>query len=365
MRIGSVCLSDFRNLRSFEFMPGPGVTVLTGRNAAGKTNALEAIALVTSGASFRRSEWRDLVRQGRDVAAVTMAAEGETGRVDVALQVSIDNTRTWTINGKTRRSGAGLARLVPSVVFTPDDLQLVKGSADVRRAALDSLGAALSEAYARSVKEYARSVRQRNALLREEGGSVSELGVWDQRVAELGGRLTASRGRLLARLAPMAAAAMKEVSGEGFSVSYEDKAGLGDDVVNGAEAGPIAESIIRALEARRAEELARGVTLVGPHRDDIILRIGQSGSRTMASQGQQRTAVLAWKLAEVALVREVTGRRPVVLLDDVMSELDEARREALTVLAGSGNQTIITTTNLGYFSDPLLAGAAVVEVGER
>ncbi|TLM65778.1 MAG: DNA replication and repair protein RecF, partial [Actinobacteria bacterium] len=341
-----------------ELRPARHVTVLTGPNAAGKTNALEAVSLACRGASFRRMAPADAVRWGSDIAVVEAVAEGENGPVTVRLEAPAAGRRRWSVNGKVKRSSADLAGLVPVVSFTPDDLGMVKGSADARRDALDALGSSLSAGYAKAVAEYGRVVRQRNALLRDENADRTAMVAWDERLAEAGGRLGALRLRLLARVVPAAAEAHSSVGGEALAVTYESTWAGG-----ATEADELAARIRDGLRERQAEERARKATLTGPHRDDLAFSIGGHDARAFASQGQQRTAVLAWKMAEVAVVREVAARTPVLLLDDVMSELDAGRRDALTALLGEDTQALITTTNIGYFSSGLLDGAAIVEVG--
>lgn len=360
MRIVSLELRCFRNHHERRVEPAEGLTVLVGPNAAGKTNLLEAVAVAARGESFRRGERADLVEWGQRTAAVRLRAEEGRSATDVRVVIGLDGARIWELNGKPRRA-AGAAPL-PLVVFTPDDLGLVKGPADARRTAVDDIGRALSGTYARTARDHARAVRQRNTLLKEERCDARGLEAWDLETARLGAELTAARARLLTTLAPAAEEAMASISGEELRFGYEDRAGLGDSLLAGLPVDRIGEALLAGMHARRAEEVARGVTLVGPHRDDIVFRVGGRDARTLASQGQQRSAVLAWKAAESRVVRDVSGRRPIVLLDDVMSELDETRRAALTGLLREGSQTLVTTTGLGYFADGFLEGAAIVKV---
>lgn len=358
MHIVSLVLRDFRNYREFSLSPARNVTVLVGPNAAGKTNALEAVCLTCTGSSFRRMSPADAVSWGAERTIVELTAEGETGPVGVRLDIAADGSRGWQVNGKAKRSASALAGIVPVVSFTPEDLGLVKAGAEARREALDSFGAMLSEVYGRAVRDYGRTLRQRNALLKDDAQDDLQTGAWDERLVETGARLTDLRRRLVARLAPHASAAYAAVGGEEMALAYESRTDLPEALGAEATAGALA----RALSQRRAEERARRVTLVGPHRDDVAFSVSGRPARAFASQGQQRTAVLAWKLAQVAVVGEVAGRTPVLLLDDVMSELDEARREALTALVQTDVQALITTANLGYFSEGLLGQALVVEV---
>jgi DNA replication and repair protein RecF len=249
-------------------------------------------------------------------------------------------------------------------VFTPDDLSLAKGSAERRREGLDALGSQLSRAYGLMRTEYSRVVRQRNALLREGGGGEG-LAAWDSQLVALGSKLVVQRRRLARRLGEAMIPAYEHLGdGEELAVGYLDACGLGglglgEEVSQEAAAEAMEAELVR----RRLDERARGVTLVGPHRDDLLITIDGREARTFGSQGQQRTAALAWKMAEVIVAKELLRRSPVLLLDDVMSELDERRRSALTDVIQRETQTFVTTTNTGYFEPALLRSAEIVRVG--
>ncbi len=364
MRITAVELTDFRSYHSWRLEPDPGLTVLVGPNAAGKTNAVEAIRLLTTGTSFRRPRWEELVRWGEARTRAAMTAEAPGRKTDVSLDVNEDGSRSFTVNGKHVASGADVAGLVPSVVFTPDDLGMVKGPADRRRGEIDELGQQLSATYGRLRREYDRVVRQRNQLLKEDERDASLLAAWDERLVDLGSRLRQHRARLVGRVAVFAGDFHRRVcAGEELDVRYVKGPQRARVPVDSA-VGPDEErrAIRDELEERRAEEEARRVTIVGPHRDDIEFLIGGRDARAFASQGQQRSVVLAWKMAELHVVQEVTGTEAVLLLDDVMSELDADRRRALTTEVGSSVQTILTTTNTGYFDQDLLGRALVVTI---
>lgn len=348
-------LKDFRNYASFELEPSEGLTVLVGPNAIGKTNVVEAIELVTEATSFRNPVWADLVRQGAERATVLMQAEAESGsRTDIALTVE-NGRRAYRVNGAPKRAVIDAAGLVPAVVFTPDDLRIIKEGADRRRAALDSVGTQVSRAYGQLKAEYDRVLRQRNALLREPETTNDELEPWTEQLVRTGAALTARRvglaGRMAGRVRDEYAALSRQ---ENLSVAYASGwsvDGLGDE-----------DAMLERLRARAHEERARRTTLVGPHRDDVRFEIDGKDARAFASQGQQRSAALAWKLAELDVIEELSGKTPVLLLDDVMSELDESRRHALAKRVGRRTQTIMTTTNLGYFDESLIHEAKVIEL---
>ena len=362
LNIGRVELQDFRSYPSLVMEPSRGLTVVVGPNASGKTNLLEAIRLATTGTSFRRPRWEDLIRKGAEKARVSMSAIAEGGSV-LDTEVVLDSSgRTLTMNGKKVRRRADLASKLPSVVFTPDDLRIVKGPAEDRRDAVDDVGESLSSAYGALRKEYGRILRQRNALLKERQGERSLLDPWTERIAVVGGRLASHRVSLLQKMAAQAELVYSEIaSGESLTIRYQDSYGM---AVEGwpeeANTERVAAAIKATLERRHGEEERRGSTIAGPHRDDIVFEIHGTDARTHASQGQQRTIALSWKIAELRVVQSVTGRQPVLLLDDVMSELDARRRSALTRYAREGLQTFITATTLDYFDPALLEGALIV-----
>lgn len=354
-------LTDFRSYESFTLEPDARLTVLVGPNAAGKTNVIEALQLLSSGESFRKPSWGDVVRWGADESRIAMAAEGEGRTAEVELSLSrLTGRRTYKVNGKVKRSTAEAASLVPNVLFTPDDLRLVKESAEKRRGAVDALGVQLSASYAALKAEYDRVVRQRNALLKEDNPSDRVMDALEERLVDTGVKLTASRRRLFERLGPVAEATYASLAEDGPLTATYVSAAQRDGACESPELD--ADTYRAHLRSKHAEERARASTLCGPHRDDIVFEIAGREARGFASQGQQRTISLAWKIAEVAVVTQISGKRPLLLLDDVMSELDESRRHALTAHVGGEAQTVVTTTNLGYFEPGLLASAKVVEV---
>jgi len=357
LHITHISLADFRNYERFELEPDEDLTVIVGPNAVGKTNAIEAIELVTAAASFRSPQWADCVRWGADRARVSLSASGDDRVLETVLDISVAGRRSYTVNGSVKRRLADVVGKLPSVVFTPDDLRMVKDSADRRRSAIDEVGDQLSSSYAAARASYERVVRQRNTSLKEAAVSSEEIEAWTEQLIELGEAFSGHRRRLFERLREPLVAAYQELSdGEelqaGYLSSWERDAAARRDSET--------TSLRTALESARSAELARGTTLHGPHRDDIAFTLDGRDARTYASQGQQRSIALAWKLAEVSVIAEIAGQPPVLLLDDVMSELDASRRHALTSLVGASAQSFVTTTNLGYFDEELIGRAKVV-----
>ena len=359
--IERLVLVDFRNYASLDLDLSRNLTVLVGPNASGKTNVIEAIQLVTAARSFRRPAPGEVVRWGAECARVTARAAAHERSVEIQLDVQREGARAFRVNGQTRRRLSEITSQVPPVVFTPDDLGMVKGSAERRRSAADDLGETLSATYGSLRRDYGRVVKQRNVLLRE-GASASSLEPWDAQLCALGAKLVTHRLRLLERVMGPASERYRSMAeGEELGYRYADRCALGS--CSTLEEEEVAGAIRSELVSRSGEERRRAVTLVGPHRDDIVFLIDGHDARSFASQGQQRTIALAWKLAEVEVVRDVLRTDPVLLLDDVMSELDKERRSALSDLVSEDIQTVVTTTNTGYFSPEMLSGASVVPIG--
>ena len=348
-------VAHYRSFDRYRLALSDGVTVLAGPNAAGKTNLIEALQLLTSGASFRHPTAAELVHDGAGPCKVELRLEGDGRVLDMGLSVE---------DGK-RCAASGVRGALPSVLFCPDHLDMVKRGASVRRAALDDFGVQLSARYADLSSTYGRCVTQRNALLKETWCCREMLGAWNESIARAGSSLLVHRLALLDRLSGHVRDAYGRVaSGELAGVSYVSTLGDLPHTRDRDELrGWAYERMLAALDERADEEMRRGMTLVGPHRDEIEFSVAGRSARSFASQGQQRTLVLAWKVAEVAVARDILGTAPLLLLD-VMSELDGERRGAFLQLIGDDIQTVITTTNLGYFTDDLLDRAKVVSMGE-
>lgn len=370
---------DFRNTQEFVLEPGPRLTILVGPNAVGKTNCVEGIQILTAGASFRHVPPADLIRRGSERAQLRLYAEGEKRTLDVTYDI-FPRKKLLSINGKRRPNAEGRG-ILPSILFYPDELMVVKGGAAERRELVDSFGVQLNAAYARIVSDYKRAMIQRNSLLKEAArtGLPLDAGMfeaWTESLVSAGAMLYLYRTALLARLAPHVASAYAGLAaGEEAAMTYQTGYGAdpGAQLVDGlgytlGGEAPARSEVEERLRARLAEvygdEVRRCQTLAGPHLDDVVFAIGGLPARNFGSQGQQRTLVLALKLAQVALVHEMQGQYPVFLLDDVMSELDSGRRARLFDLVQGGMQTIVTTTNLEYFRPEELAEAKVVHLGE-
>ena len=359
-------LDSVRSYRQLDASFGAGPQLVWGPNAAGKTSLLEAMVVLARGASHRTSTDAELIRWGADVARI----DGRSGddQIEVALvrpgSVSAAGgaRKRIRVNGVARRATA-LAERLRVVLFAPEDMLLVVGSPSLRRATLDQLASTLLPAYASELATYGRALQQRNGLLRairDDAASRDDLRYWDRPFLDAGGAVVAARHSLLARLAGPLAAAHAEIAPEEASAGT-----LALEYVTNAPVGP-GESPRDALERRLAEtaekELWNGTTLVGPHRDDLAFAMGGRELSAFASRGQQRTAILAIKLAELDLVSAHDGRPPLLLLDDVFSELDPARRGHLVRRISELPQAFVTTTTLDDLDPALRAIATPWEV---
>ena len=360
----SISVRGFRGYGSLEAAFGPGAQLVWGPNAAGKTSLLEAIVVCARGSSHRTVTDAELVRW--DAPFARLATRREQPGVDpLELEVTLvrdgpaGGRKRIRVNGIPRRT-AGLAGLMRVVVFAPEEMLLVAGPPALRRAALDALAGQRIPAYAADLAGYGRVLAQRNALLRairEERATPDQLPPWDARLVESGALVLDGRRRILeALVAPLAAAHAEIASDEGsLAVTYESNV-----VPAGGESS--ADALARRLAETAAKEAWNGSTLVGPHRDDLAFRLDGRDMATFASRGQQRTAILAFKLAELDLLTAQDGRPPLLLLDDVFSELDPARRSHLVRRIAGLPQAFVTTTTLDDLDPALRAIGAAWQV---
>jgi DNA replication and repair protein RecF len=331
-------LVDFRNYTNAVFTLSSGVTAVVGRNAQGKTNLAEAMAFLATLDSFRQSPTVALVREGAEAAFIRATVRHDDGR-DVLVEVHIPRQgRTSVLVNKQRlvrtRDLLGVLRVT---VFSPDDLELVKGAPAERRRFVDEVLVNLATKNDALRLELDRVLRQRNTLLRQAGGRLTDeiaftLDVWDEKLDASGSELGQERATAIAQLQPVAEEAYRHLAGEQIAIGlrYEPewrRTGLAT-----------------ALKAARADDIRRGVSTVGPHRDDIELSIGALPARTHASQGEMRCLALSLRLAAHKLVAERSGMTPLLVLDDVLSELDPVRCAALLDALPAG-QVVLTTAS--------------------
>ncbi|MBQ8201632.1 MAG: DNA replication/repair protein RecF [Clostridia bacterium] len=344
MIINTLKLRDFRNYGEIELTPHPGVNILFGQNGSGKTNLLEAIHYCALGRSHRTSQDREVVRKGAEMAAVGVQLHKSGVRMDVQVKLTPGEIRKKAIFVDRKRANrlSDLMGHVQCVIFSPEDLMLVKEGPSVRRRYLDMMLSQLSTAYFTALQQYQKALDQRNALLRDakKGGRLDQsmMEAFEDVMAAQCAVIIPLRRRMVARTAEVAEAKYMAISGrphEKFSMCYACCVPEQAEVV-----GYVRES----LQKGRQEDLYRGGTGFGVHREDINLTLNGREMKVFASQGQIRTAALSMKLAQLAVFRSETGEAPILLLDDVMSELDMTRRTRLLEEI-SGVQTFITCTD--------------------
>lgn len=355
MRVARLVPHSFRNLADEEIRFEPGLTVLHGPNGAGKTNVLEAVFFALTGRSCRTRREREAIAFGSALARVEARLEPDAGDdgepLAMMASVSSGEARRRLVDGVPAQPGDDLRRPAISV-FMPDRLALVKGAPAPRRAHLDRLVAALRPARADLAREYGRALAQRNGLLARvrRGADPAGLTAWDRALAERAEPLVAARAAAAATLAGPFERAASELGLDGAAaLTYRPRTAELD-----------AAAIAAELAARRESDLARGFTGFGPHRDEIEISVGGRSLRRYGSQGQQRLGLLALLFAEREALRAARRRLPLLLLDDVMSELDPERRARLVAMLDDGGQTLITATELEHVPTAA-AGLAIAD----
>ncbi|WP_172382855.1 DNA replication/repair protein RecF [Streptomyces sp. MNP-20] len=348
MHVTHLSLADFRSYARVEVPLDPGVTAFVGPNGQGKTNLVEAVGYLATLGSHRVSSDAPLVRMGADRAVIRAAVrQGERQQL-IELELNPGKANRARINRSSQVRPRDVLGIVRTVLFAPEDLALIKGDPGERRRFLDELITARSPRMAAVRSDYDRVLKQRNTLLksaalaRRHGGrsmDLSTLDVWDQHLAQAGAELLAQRLDLIAALQPLADKAYEQLAPGGGPLGLDYKPSSAGIVGHARE--ELYERLIAALGEARKQEIERGVTLVGPHRDDLLLKLGQLPAKGYASHGESWSYALALRLASYDLLR-AEGNEPVLVLDDVFAELDARRRERLAELVAPGEQVLVT-----------------------
>ncbi len=376
MIVEQLGLKDFRNYAGADVMLSAGANVFVGRNGQGKTNLVEAVAYLATLGSHRVSNDAPMVRDGMDAAIVrARLAHGERS-VLLELQLNRQGANKARVNGVNVRTSE-LPRYAQVVLFAPEDLQIVRGDPSSRRRFADQLIVQRTPRMAAVLADYDRVLRQRSALLKSarargiRGDALSTLDVWDDKLITLGTEVIEARLALASDLSEPVARAYAAIAGADHEprLSWALSLGGGDpeegDDVNDGASGPLAEQFRTALAARRSAELERGLTLVGPHRDDLVLRVRGLPVKGYASHGESWSVALALRLASAELLRaESRLGDPVLILDDVFAELDAGRRVRLAELAAGYEQVIVTSAVEEDVPDGLRAHVVRVEAGQ-
>ena len=343
MKVDWVSLTHFRSYEELEWQPDPGVNLLLGPNGAGKTNLLEAIAYLSSLRSFRSVPDSALITDGDDTTVVRAGvSSGPRDRL-VEIELSRSGPRRTQLDKTRLQKTADLLGVLRVIAFLPEDLDLVKRGPAYRRDLLDAVAVQLWPAAHPDQAEFDRALRQRNAFLKSGQRDNTTLSVWDARLAQAGGRVMSRRARVIETLSPHLEAAYGDIAGrpERAAIGYVASWGAGDGL-DGA-AADFASAILASLEKARNVDYDRRLTSVGPHRDEPVLTLDGVDTRTHGSQGEQRTMALAIKLAAHRAVTEMIDEPPVLLLDDVFSELDPQRAASLAKMLPADTQTLISS----------------------
>ncbi|NMG10454.1 DNA replication/repair protein RecF [Brasilonema sp. UFV-L1] len=378
-------LRQFRNYKEQKVEFTAPKTILLGNNAQGKSNLLEAVELLATLRSHRMARDRDLIQDEETTALLAATVERQTGVSDLTLTLRRNGRRSVALNSETLRRQMDFLGVLNAVQFSSLDLDLVRSGPESRRNWLDTLLIQLEPVYAHILQQYNQVLRQRNAFLksilqrqsplsqqvstrlqeksphsqisRTQTPQHSELDIWNVQLASMGTRVIRRRDRALKRLAPIASAWHASISGrtEILELKY-----LPNIPLEHSHPEQLQQAFLEKIEQRAVAELHQGTTLVGPHRDEIELTINQTPCRQYGSQGQQRTLVLALKLAELQLIEEVIGEPPLLLLDDVLAELDPSRQNQLLDAIQDRFQTLITTTHLGSFDSQWLNSSQIL-----
>ncbi|MET8579195.1 DNA replication/repair protein RecF [Streptomyces sp. NPDC005012] len=347
MHVTHLSLADFRSYARAEVPLGPGVTAFVGPNGQGKTNLVEAVGYLATLGSHRVSSDAPLVRMGAERAIVrAQVRQGERQQL-IELELNPGRANRARINRSSQVRPRDVLGILRTVLFAPEDLALVKGDPGERRRFLDELVTARSPRMAGVRSDYERVLKQRNTLLksaalaRRHGGrnmDMSTLDIWDQHLAQVGAELLAQRLDLVAVLQPLADKAYEQLAPGGGPVALEYKASAPGE---GHTREELYQQLLEALAGVRKQEIERGVTLAGPHRDDLVLRLGRLPAKGYASHGESWSYALALRLASYELLR-AEGNEPVLILDDVFAELDARRRDRLAELVAPAEQVMVT-----------------------
>jgi len=349
MKLLQLTVTNFRNFKEIHFEPAGGVNLFWGANAQGKTNLLEAVYYLVTGRSFRTHLDREVLpwNCAEDTVA-TIRGTVETPESEYQIVVAVNrNRKQVSCNGKALSSLGLLWGKMNAVLFTPYDLDIVQGPPATRRRFMDMEGSQIDQSYLYQLQKYNQILRQRNALLKsdvEEEALSESLEVWDEQIASPAAEIFCFRRNFLAHLSAASQKIYNNLAGSGeyLDLSYDNFLGKDDPLMT----KDIVEAFYRKdLKRSRSEDLYKGSTSCGPHRDDFRILVNGQDARSFASQGQQRSIAIALRLAEIGLMQEYTGHTPLLLLDDLVSELDEGRRDHFLSLLDPRYQTFITGTD--------------------
>ena len=372
MYLKNIHLYTFRNYYKQSVNLQSQKTILLGNNAQGKSNLLEAIELLATLKSHRTRRDQDLILEGEKSSQITANVERIYGQSELSNTLRSSGKRSLMLNHEKLHRHLEFLGHINAVEFSCLDLDLVRGSPEIRRIWLDTLLIQLEPIYAHIINQYHKILRQRNSLLkiiRKQFNdskksdnfmtTISQLKLWDEQLAEAGTRVTRRRNRVIQRLVPLAQKWHKSISGKAelLDINY-----LSNITIENENHQTIQQRFLEKIEQRSIIERNLATTVVGPHRDDVEFNINKNQAKFYGSQGQQRTLVLAIKLAELQLIEDVIGEPPLLLLDDVLAELDHNRQKQLLEAIQGKFQTLITTTHLPTFDTEWLKSSQIIKV---
>lgn len=363
LKITDLKYRNFRNYRDFELSDIGTLTIFVGKNAVGKTNILEGIQLLTAQSSFRNPQTPELIHWNLNSTFLRAHVSNNIRELDIEMKIG-NGKRKYFLNEKPKQIQE-LKGTLSSVMFSPDDLDLIKGSNSVKRNEIDQIGAQISSNYYVIKRDYERILHQKNQLLKDNF-SVTLLESINETLVKIGTQLFCYRYSLYKRIREIFIELYPDIvdnneqAGVNYTPSWCEL--LPNEGETPDKKEEVAGIYMAALQQVQEEEIRRKRSLVGPHKDIISFTLNGKDAKTYGSQGQQRSLVLCFKLTEVRIIQEILNRQPILLLDDVMSELDEQRRNALISFISEDIQTFITTTNLHYFSDAILKKANIIEL---
>ncbi|MDR6611533.1 DNA replication/repair protein RecF [Leifsonia sp. 1010] len=380
MRVTHLSLTDFRNYRTAEVPFAAGANLFVGRNGQGKTNLVESLGYLSTLGSHRVSSDQAMIRKDADAAIVRARIQHEGREILVEVQLNRSSPNRAQVN-RAAIKPRELPRYFSSVLFAPEDLALVRGEPGIRRRFLDQLLIQRNPRFSAVIADYERVLKQRNTLLKSARASrvredqLGTLEIWDDRLVQLGSELMDARLDLVGRLSDPLVAAYRSVAGDDhhprllpqltvYGAHVDEEDGATEEDVTGSPGVATPEAFRRALAAVRRKELDRGLTLVGPHRDDVLFELNALPAKGYASHGESWSFALALKLASAELLRqESTTGDPVLILDDVFAELDQARRRMLATAVAGYEQVLITAAVYDDVPDELTAHTVRIEAG--
>ncbi len=369
MYLKSLQLRNFRNYTEQYVDFTAPKTIILGENAQGKSNLIEAVEILSALKSHRTSRDRELIQSTQESAQIVGHLDRETsGTVELSLTLRANGRRTAALNGVTQRRQMDFLGTLNMVQFSSLDLDLVRGGPDVRRNWIDTLLLQLEPVYSHLLQQYTQILRQRNALLKAikaaaidptKTAPTTPAALWDAQLAVAGSHIIRRRDRVIKRLLPLAQRWHQSISGqvEDLHIAYRPNVPIEID-----QPEAIQTQFLAQIQGKGTIERYQGTTLVGPHRDDLEFLLNGTPARQYGSQGQQRTLVLALKLAELQLIEDVIGEPPILLLDDVLAELDLNRQNQLLDTIQDHFQTLITTTHLGSFDSGWLNASQILHI---